>query len=115
MANSARSNTRRIWIIAAVALIAFFFVIRYFTRSKLPIHVAQAAVGSLTSTVASNGKVQPVQDYEAHAPYPGIVNEIYVHAGDKVPAGKLLLAMDDTDARRAVQESMDRRDQGESS
>ena len=99
MANSARSNTGRIWIIAAVALIAFFFVIRYFTRSKLPIHVAQAAVGNLTSTVASNGKVQPVQNYEAHAPYPGIVNEIYVHAGDKVRAGKLLLAMDDTDAR----------------
>lgn len=99
MANSARSNTGRIWIIAAVALIAFFFVIRYFTRSKLPIHVAQAAVGNLTSTVASNGKVQPVQNYEAHAPYPGIVNEIHVHAGDKVRAGKLLLAMDDTDAR----------------
>ena len=99
MANSARSNTGRIWIIAAVALIAFFFVIRYFTRSKLPIHVARAAVGNLTSTVASNGKVQPVQNYEAHAPYPGIVNEIYVHAGDKVRAGKLLLAMDDTDAR----------------
>lgn len=99
MAKSARSNTGRIWIIAAVALIAFFFVIRYFTRSKLPVHVAQAAVGSLTSTVASNGKVQPVQNYEAHAPYPGIVKEIYVHAGDRVPAGKLLLAMDDTDAR----------------
>ena len=102
MAKTARSNTARIWIIAAVALIAFFFVIRYFTRSKLPVHVAQAAVGNLTSTIASNGKVQPVQNYEAHAPSPGIVKEIYVHAGDKVPAGKLLLAMDDTDAQSRV-------------
>jgi len=102
MAKTARSNTARIWIIAAVALIAFFYVIHYFTRSKLPVHVAQAAVGNLTSTIASNGKVQPVQNYEAHAPYPGIVKEIYVHAGDKVPAGKLLLAMDDTDAQSRV-------------
>lgn len=102
MAKTARSNTARIWIIAAVALIAFFFVIRYFTRSKLPIHVTQAAVGNLTIPIASNGKVQPVQNYEAHAPSPGIVKEIYVHAGDKVPAGKLLLAMDDTDAQSRV-------------
>lgn len=99
MAKSARSNTARIWLISAVALIAFFYLIHYFTRSKLPIRVAQAAVGNLTSTIASNGKVQPLRIFEAHAPYPGVVKEIYVHAGDKVPAGKLLLAMDDTDAQ----------------
>lgn len=63
--------------------------------------VAEASMGNLTSTVASNGKVQPVQNwnFEAHAPYPGVVKEIYVHAGQQVAAGKLLLAMDDTDAR----------------
>ena len=99
MAKSARSNTARIWLISAVALIAFFYLVHYFTRSKLPVRVAQAAVGNLTSTIASNGKVQPVHFFEAHAPYPGLVKDIYVHAGDKVPAGKLLLAMDDTEAQ----------------
>lgn len=99
MAKSARSNTARIWLISAVALVAFFYLIHYFTRSKLPVRVAEAAVGNLTSTIASNGKVQPVRIFEAHAPYPGVLKEIYVHAGEKVPAGKLLIAMDDTDAQ----------------
>lgn len=101
MAKSARSNTARIWLISAVALIALFYLVHYFTRSKLPIRVAQAAVGNLTSTIASNGKVQPIQNqnFEAHAPYPGLVKAVYVHPGEKVSAGKLLLAMDDTDAQ----------------
>lgn len=99
MAKSARSNTARIWLISAVTLIVFFYLIHYFTRSKLPIRVAEASVGNLTSTTPSNGKVQPLENFEAHAPYPGVVKEIYVHAGEKVPAGKLLLAMDDSDAQ----------------
>ncbi len=101
MARQARSNTARIWIISAVALIALFYVVHLLTRSKLPIRVAAATMGPLRSTVASNGKVQPQpqSNYEAHAPYPGVVQAVYVHEGEKVPAGKLLLAMDDTEAR----------------
>ena len=98
-ATPARSNTARIWIIVAVALILIFYGVHLLTRGKLPIRVAEAAVGNLTRDVASNGKVQPQFDFEAHAPIPGVIRELYVHEGDKVPAGKLLLAMDATDAQ----------------
>jgi HlyD family secretion protein len=98
-ATPASSNTARIWIIVVVALILIFYGVHLLTRGKLPIRVAEAAVGNLTRTVASNGKVQPQFDFGAPAPFPGVIREIYVHEGDKVPAGKLLLAMDDTDAR----------------
>lgn len=98
-ASPPRSNTARIWIIAGVALIVIFYGVHLLTRGKLPIRVAVATVGNLTTTVASNGKVEPQSNFEAHAPFAGIVREIYVHAGDKVPAGKLLLTMDDSEAQ----------------
>lgn len=97
-------NTARVWIITAVALIFVFYGVHLLTRGKLPIRVAVATIGNLTSTVATNGKVepQPQENYEAHAPFPGIVQAVYVHEGEKVPAGKLLVAMDDTEARAKV-------------
>jgi HlyD family secretion protein len=103
-ASPARSNTTRIWIITVVALIVVFYVVHLMTRGKLPVRVATVVVGNFEKPQSTNGKVepQPQFNYEAHAPYPGLVRQIYVHAGEKVPAGKLLLAMDDTDARSRV-------------
>jgi HlyD family secretion protein len=56
----------------------------------------------LKSTIATNGRVEPQINYESHAPFPGIIKNLYVHEGQKVPDGKLLLTMDDTDARAHV-------------
>jgi HlyD family secretion protein len=98
-ASPARSNTARNWIISAVALILIFYGIHMLTRGKLPIRVAAASIGSLVKTSSTNGKVEPQFDFEAHAPYPGIISKLYVHEGQKVPAGMLLLAMDDTQAQ----------------
>jgi HlyD family secretion protein len=98
-ASPARSNTARLWVIAAVALLLIFYGVHILTRGKLPIRVATATVGNLTSTVASNGKVEPQSNFEAHAPSGGVVRDLYVHAGDKVSAGKLLLKMDDSEAQ----------------
>jgi len=68
-----------------------------------------ASMGNLTSTEATNGKVepQPQVNFEAHAPFPGVVQTLYVHEGDKVAAGKLLLAMDDTEAKARVASALD--------
>ncbi|MFZ0631106.1 MAG: efflux RND transporter periplasmic adaptor subunit [Acidobacteriaceae bacterium] len=97
-------RTGRVWIITAIALILIFYGVHLLTRGKLPIRVATATMGNLTSTVATNAKVepQPQANYEAHAPFPGIVQAVYVHEGEEVPAGKLLLAMDDTEAQARV-------------
>ena len=38
-------------------------------------------------------------NYEAHAPFPGLIKALYIHEGQKVSQGTLLLSMDDTDAR----------------
>jgi HlyD family secretion protein len=100
----ARPSGARIWIITAFALIVVFYFVHLMTRGSLPIRVASADLGDLKTTVPTNGKVepQPQANFEAHAPFPGIIQTLKVHEGDKVPAGKLLLAMDDSDAKAHV-------------
>lgn len=97
-----RRSSVWVWVVSAAVVVAVFYFARMLTRPKLPVRVDYARMGSLTTTEATNGKVEPVNNYEAHAPFPGVVKAIYVHEGDKVPQGKLLLAMDDTDARARV-------------
>lgn len=99
-----RPNTARVWIITIIALVLIFYGVHLLTRGKLPIRVATATMGNLVSTAATNGKVEPEpqSNYEAHAPFPGVVQAVYVHEGEKVPAGKLLVAMDDTEAKARV-------------
>jgi len=101
MARPTRSKTTWIWVLSIVALVAVFYGVHLATRGKLPIRVAAATIGTFTKPISSNGKVQPQPQYnfEAHAPYPGIVSSVDVHAGQKAAAGQLLVAMDDTEAK----------------
>lgn len=69
------------------------------TRSRVPIRVGAAERSALRSTVPTNGKVEPQVNFEAHAPYSGLIKMLDSHEGEKVSKGALLLTMDDTDAR----------------
>jgi HlyD family secretion protein len=69
------------------------------TRTRLPIRVATVQRGDIVSTFSTNGIVEPISNFEAHAPYAGLVKAVFVHEGDRVPQGKLLVEMDDTQAR----------------
>lgn len=83
----------------AIALALVFYIVHLATRSTLPIRAAVVERSDLKSTVPTNGKVEPQINFEAHAPFPGVVKMLYVHEGDKAAAGKLLLSMDDGEAR----------------
>lgn len=87
------------WIVAAVAIIVIFYGVHWMTRGSLPIRVAAASIGDLKSTVPTNGKVEPQMNYEAHAPFPGLIAALSVHEGEKVRAGQLLLSMNDSEAK----------------
>jgi HlyD family secretion protein len=54
---------------------------------------------NIHSTISTNGKVEPVQDFEAHAPFPSTVRKVLVRDGTKVRKGQLLVQLDDADAR----------------
>jgi HlyD family secretion protein len=53
----------------------------------------------LLNTLSTNGKVEPEVNYQFYSPISTTVKTVYVQAGDKVPAGKLLMVLDSTDAR----------------
>lgn len=93
-----RSNARWIWIASAIALIIIFYFVRMATRTRIPIRTAVTARGQLKSTIPTNGKVEPQVNFEAHAPFPGLIKALYVHEGEQVHKGELLLTMDDTSA-----------------
>jgi HlyD family secretion protein len=98
---TARTTKRNlyIWGGTAIAVLLVFYFVHLATRTTLPIRAAEVERSSLKSTTSTNGKVEPASFFEAHAPYPGVVKAIYVHEGDKVTEGKLMLQLDDTDAR----------------
>jgi HlyD family secretion protein len=94
-----RINSGALWIAAAIALVVIFFGVRRLTREKLPVRVASSQVQELIKESSTSGRVQPQQIFEAHAPEAAIVKAVYVHVGDHVRPGQLLVALDDTGAR----------------
>ena len=90
------------WVIAAVVVIGVFFSARYFLRERLPVRAAQAEHETLVNTVSTNGHVEPEVNYQFYSPISTTVKAVYVHPGDVVPAGKLLVVLDDVEARAHV-------------
>jgi HlyD family secretion protein len=94
-----RSNSVLLWVAGIAVLIAIVFSIRAVTRTEVRVVVVPVSYQNLTETESTNGKVEPVDPFYAHAPGPGVVQDIYVGEGEHVSAGQALLKMDDTDAR----------------
>ena len=88
-----------LWIGAVVVLILVYFGVRSLTRDRLPVRAAEVSQEPLASTISTNGLVEPIHNIEVHASIGAIVKRVDVQPGDTVPAGKLLMQLDDIDAR----------------
>ena len=93
---------RWVWLGAAVILVLVFFSVRSLTRERLQVRAIEVSRQSLESTVSTNGRVEPEENVEVHSPLATTVKRVFVQAGDQVPAGKILLEMDDIQARAKV-------------
>jgi HlyD family secretion protein len=69
------------------------------TRDRLEIHAYPAERVPLMSTISTNGRVEPEVNYEIHSSIATTVKAVYVQPGDVVAAGKLLMVLDDVQAR----------------
>jgi HlyD family secretion protein len=83
-----------------VGIVAALLVIPIFSR-KGPEMVRVTAVerGPIRSLISTNGKVEPLQNFEAHSPAATTVKRLFVKEGDHVRKGQLLLQLDDADLR----------------
>ena len=98
--NATNTNKRglliAVGVVAAVVIFAAFVSLR---RTEVPVRVATATRSTFRSSISTNGKIEPLENFEAHAPMATTVQRVYVHEGDHVKAGQLLLQLDDADAR----------------
>src|ERR1035437_4289595 len=92
-------DRRWLWLGAILLTIAVFFSVRSLTRDRLQVRTAPAARVPLVSTISTNGRVEPEVNYELHSPIATTVKAVYAQPGDQVAAGKLLLVLDDVQAR----------------
>ena len=103
MAEARKQLDRRwLWLGAGILLIVVFFLVRELTRQRLPVRIATVTRDSLASTISTNGRVEPEVNYEIHSPLSTTVKAVYVHPGDQVPAGKVLLELDNVVALARV-------------
>jgi len=79
-----------------------FFATKFLMRDRLPVREVQLRHQQLVSTVPTNGRVEPDANYQFHSPTSTLVKAVYVHSGDVVPAGKLLIQLDDLQAQARV-------------
>ena len=97
-----QSSRLWLWLGAAVLVVIVFFAARSFTRGRLPVREARVSRQELVNNINTNGRVEPVVNYPIYSPIATTVKAIYVQQGDQAPAGKLLMELDDTEARARV-------------
>ncbi len=90
----------RVWLpIALVMCVAVYLVVRV-QQSAVPVKTATVQRADIISTESTNGKVEPTEDFQAHAPAAGVVQKIWVDLGQKVHAGQPLVKMDASEAMK---------------
>ncbi len=97
-----QSNWRWAWLGAAIILVLVFLSVQKLTRERLQVRAVQVTRAPLASTIGTNGRVEPENNYEVHSPIATTVKAVYVRTGDQVKAGKVLVVLDDLQARARV-------------
>jgi HlyD family secretion protein len=82
-----------------LAVIALAVVASFFRDSPLKVRAAVVQLGPIRSLISTNGKIEAIQNLEAHAPIATTIKQLLVKEGDHVRKGQLLLQLDDADIR----------------
>jgi HlyD family secretion protein len=94
------AKNRRLGIIVAAGLgvlvLGAFISLR---GAKVPVRAEPTVRQTISNTITTNGKIEPLENFEAHAPVATTVRKLYVHEGDRVKQGQLLLQLEDADIR----------------
>ena len=96
--------SRRWWPLWAIAIIlAVILLASFMSRGEVvPVVTATVSRHTIRSVVSTNGKIEPVQNFEAHAPVGTTVKKLLVKEGDHVKKGQLLVQLDDAEVQSQV-------------
>src|ERR1700747_3844058 len=90
------------WLTTASAVVGAVVLFASFANRRsdsVPVRAATIVRDNIRSVVSTNGKIEPVQNFEAHAPVPTTVRHLLAREGDHVRRGQLLLQLEDAEAR----------------
>jgi HlyD family secretion protein len=93
-------RAKRLWLILAAIVVAVIVLAAFMSRRRdVPVRAAPAERETIAATIQTNGKIEPLDNFEAHAPAPTTVKRVLVREGEHVKAGQLLVQLDDSAAR----------------
>lgn len=94
---SARPRILRPWQTAVLVVLVLVAAGAIYsgTRTDARVRVVRSVVADIATTISSRGLVTPANDFPARANFSGLVEGIYVHVGEKVRPGQLLLRLKD--------------------
>ena len=92
---------QRRWLIWTIAIVvAVVLLAAFMSRGDvIPVQAATVQRSTIRSVISTNGKVEPLGNFQAHAPIGTTVKRLLVKEGDHVKRGQLLLQLDDAEAR----------------
>jgi len=99
--NRTNGNGRHVWRFVIVAIVAVVVLAAFISSRKgtVAVRYDRATKQDLVTSISTNGKVEPIQNFEAHSPAPTTVRKLYVREGQHVRAGELLMQLEDSDVR----------------
>jgi HlyD family secretion protein len=108
--NSAKTGlfSSRRWILWSLgAVLAVILLASFMSRDDtVPIMAARVSRSTIRSVISTNGKVEPVENFEAHAPLGTTVKRLLVKEGDHVKRGQLLVELNATSARSQAAQAL---------
>lgn len=87
---------QRRWILWTAGAVAAVILLASFASrdDSVPIITAKVTRGNIRSLISTNGKVEPIDNFEAHAPTGTVVKRVLLKEGDHVKKGQLLVELD---------------------
>ncbi len=100
--------TKKNLTIAGSAIVAIILLLTIISArgDKMSVRSDVARNEEIVNAIVTNGKIEPEEDFQAHAPMATTVKKIYVHEGDQVKKGQLLVRLDDADARATAAKAL---------
>src|SRR5919201_3767032 len=91
-------NGRHVWRFVIVAIGAVLVLAAFISSRKGTVSVRYDRVTKqdLVTSISTNGKVEPIQNFEAHSPAPTTVKRLYVREGQQVHAGEILIQLEES-------------------
>jgi len=90
------SRMNRLWmVLAGVGVLVIILAAFMSRRREVAVRAAKSDRETITASVQTNGKIEPINSFEAHSPAATSVRKVLVREGQHVKAGQLLVVLDD--------------------